>query len=182
MTHSLTLDAVTGTYGDVERVLNYVARQFTSRLGGDYDEVRADVNSLFMDAYASWEEGKASFPTWVRFKVTKGLLERIRSETRVNNLSQRVPLDSIADKAVTPTTGFNLDELSEGLSEDGKRVVDLVLRTPRPITERVLNGRKPAEKARRITADRLVELLTKTNWSVSRIMRAFAEVSSALEG
>jgi hypothetical protein len=177
MTSAIRHLAVTETYADVSSILDYVAGKFARTYGLRYDDVRADANSLFMDAYQRHTPNRSAFPTWVRYRVEKGLLEQIRRKRYRSRILPRVPLDPGLPSRVQ---GNPHGELLEGLTPDGRVVVELVLKEPRPIVNEILDSKKQSRKFADLLADRVTEVLLGMGWTISRILEAFHEVEGTL--
>lgn len=172
-------DALAETYADVSEVIDKVVLAFVRKYGGDYHDLRADANMLFMEAFRGFDPDRSSFRTWVQFRVSKGLLEQLRKQMVRSNLSRRVNLDVSRMQAREQKT-FDLEEFTEQLSADAVVIARLVLRTPQPIAAKMLDGKTKANEMADLIMERVLDVVLQSGWTLSRVMRAVSELRAVV--
>jgi hypothetical protein len=168
---ALRNDAMTETYLDVKDDINRTVLQIYAKYGrviGSVDDLLADANLLFVQAYDRFDRNRgASFSTWVRGFVWRGLTELVRRRVNKNRLAKK-----IVHREVYIHHEFDFVDLLDSLSDDAKHVIKLVVQTPKELMEIMSQG-QPARKC-------LVSYLKEVGWNQSRISETFSEIGSAL--
>lgn len=179
--------ACTTTYKDTESLIASVVSGFCERYGQRFDDWIGEANLLFMEAYDSFEPKQARFSTHLQYRLWKGMLEKLRRQMKRHyKLPRRVEL-SEGCRVTGPDTW--LVDFMDGLSEDAKQVVGLIINTPIDVRLAVFqrspknrNIWKEANHKNEVGACRagMREFLNSMGWATERVSNAFAEVGSAL--
>jgi hypothetical protein len=175
MLTALERDCLDTAYEDVEHLVTRTVADFIRRYGGDYNELRGEAHAMFMLAYNRFEPDRfqASFSTYVRWVVWKGLLELQRRTMRHKGKVSFTDADLDLHHA---SRDFNLLEFLDDLSDDAATLVRLVLDTPRGlacIIER--EGATP-----QVYKSVLKEYLSGLGWTGKRVTESFKEIRKAL--
>ena len=72
---TMSLDAVIETYFDVQNLIFDTVWKFQKQYGGDFEEMVAESNLIYMKCFLSHSPNKAQFSTWLRFRLWKGLID-----------------------------------------------------------------------------------------------------------
>jgi len=177
LSSALLQTAIGETYADVEDTIEIAVRKFVRRYGGDYDEIRAEANWFFLEAYYDYEADRgASFATWVQYRITMRLLDQYR--TRLYKLSLAKDDPRRQRESVQRPQSFYLWDFVDGLTEDGAFLVGLLFNMPAEIklTLLQLEGDNPAYYYAAIK-----EYLMDLGWDVDRVLDAYVEVRERLE-
>jgi hypothetical protein len=157
-------NAITETYGEVDKLLHFTVHKFIRKYGGDYDTLRADANWHFLSAYLSFKPSKSKFSTWVSYRVHMGLLASKRDDKKRAHYLKPLPTKLYA------RTESTARQLARDLSDDAGAIIRLVLNIiPASFFRRRHNKRQA-----------LVEYLTGLGWSEAKIERSFAELREEL--
>lgn len=162
------------TYKDVEALIYDVCHKINrlySNLFGGLDEIVAEANILYIRAYDTFQPNHgASFTTWLRGYVWRGLLEIVRR--RMNKLRLH---EKVEPRNAAYTHGhFNYVDLLEALSDDAMTVVSLIVNDQPPLElKRWYRTSQSPQKALR-------EYLTDNGWSTTRVSSTFSEITEAL--
>lgn len=166
-------ESMNETYDDVKNLVHATAYQFMSKFGGDADTVISEAYDYYMGAYRLWDPNRnMSFPTFVRRCIWLGLLESLRKKIRRGN---KVTLSDMTEDLYADKDQFNLVDFLDGLTEDAKTVVNLILDTPRSIAV-LFEDKKPAA-----IKNLLKDYLFALGWGVERVEETFSEIQENLE-
>lgn len=170
------------TYFDVSDMLDATTKKFMRRFNrfpDQYEELRADANTYYLEAYRSFRsDGGLSFRRWVFKRVWFGLLDSIRKEAF---RAARLKKNPLPDENELPThqQKFSLLELLDELSEDARTIVELVLDPPLDVRLHVECRRQKKTTRNNVVAS-FREYLRDLGWSARRIADSFDEISAAL--
>jgi hypothetical protein len=170
--------ALTENYTDVERLIHHTVHSFVKRFGGDYDELRSDANTLFMEADESYTEDKGSYSNHIRYRVWMGLLEDMRKRIARQNRLPRKGVDLRLYVAPFARPQFDQAEVEKRLSEDARAVLRLVLDSPIDVEASLTqhgNIRTGGSWRRALR-----EFLRDVGWSMSRVTESFNELKENL--
>lgn len=163
-------DPIAATYKDVEGVIHKAVQRHIKNYGGDYEDLLAQANLIFMKIYKDFDPDKGMFGKRVRFIIEKRLVDSHRREWKVNPKDRREsngefysPVDHYPQKS-----RFNIKNLMENISDDAKIAVNLALG--------IADEQKPD-----VTREVLIELLFSLGWSGQRVNDAVNEVRGALK-
>lgn len=179
MTNStLATRALEVTYEDVRTVLYDLVHKFRRRYGGDFGELVSDANAYFMQAYATYNGDRGSaFSTWFYYRTWRRMLSDLRQ--RRSQSRRRLYLDNeVMGCYAAKQYNFNMDEFAEGLSQDAKKVVGLIVCPPLDI--KLSCGRRGDHNSALHYRRAMCEYLKDIGWPRERIMVAFAEISNEL--
>ncbi len=177
MQTALRKDALTEVYIDVEDLIYSTVWNFKARYGGDFDELKAEANLIYVLVFDSHNESKGAFSTWLYFCIWKGLLDflnEVRKKDRCGVVFHN--LNKAKNSVKIPTT-FHLFEVLEEVGQDAKTIIKLTLYPPEGITEEDLKRGCSACKTRiRLK----VWLRYRLGWSQKRIRETFREIRRVL--
>lgn len=189
MSTTLTLPTncpITDTYRDVEYLIHHICHLFKEKHGGDFDDLLDVANQVFMDVYRGFREGSAPFTSYLSTCVYRRLLDEKRRSMRIKTISisgsgrkndyEEGRGDIQLEDKSTPTSS-PLNDLLDGLSEDAKVIVSLVLETP-PEIAKIIEGKGGHPKNVRST---IRQHLTEMGWAYTRIAESFQEIGQVLQ-
>lgn len=175
MRTALRMDLMTESFLDVELLIKHTANKFVARYGGEVDEAIAHGNLMFVEAYDSWDRSRGKFTQWLYFLMWRTLLEQVRRQTMRNARHKRVKFDE--DGLCTESRAHWLGDLLDGLSEDARTIVSMVLDTPMDLkialAQRSVDSKQNTKGAFR-------EVLQDMGWSKDQVYKAFDEIREAL--
>lgn len=189
MSTTLTLPTncpITDTYKDVEYLIHHMCHLFQEKHGGDFDDLLDVANQVFMDAYKGFKEGAAPFTSYLSTCIYRRLLDEKRKSMRIKTISisnsgrkndyeeERGDIQ-IEDKSSPKSSTLN--DILDGLSEDAKVIVGLVLETP-PEIAKIIEGKGGHPKNIRST---IRQHLTEMNWTYTRIAESFQEITQVIQ-
>lgn len=163
--------AMATAYEDVKRLITQIANAFRQRHGGDWEEMLAESNLLFVEACKCHDPEKSKLSTWVRNRVWYGLLDRHKREANLRRNLEREP-------ERRGFAGLDIGRLLREVSQDARVVLDLVV-TPPPLLEIYCEDRdfyKRAWAFRKVLTERLGRL----GWCALRIAETFNEIREVL--
>ena len=117
-------------YKKVERLIDSVVWQFVDRYGGDYDELRADANMIFMEAIVLYDEERSSFPTFLVHQIWYGLGKQRAKEARRKRLLKDFSSSSFYRSCQSVPSPVKYIELLDNISDDARFIVDTVMEMP----------------------------------------------------
>lgn len=158
-------------YADHIDVIRKVVWDFCKARGADFDEAMCEANYAFMSAVETWDCTQSALGTWLHTCVRSRLFHWERSNGRVSaHYTVVEDADAIPDSATT----FNLAEWSEGLSEDAKVMVSLLIQTP-PEVLALAKGMS----SKNLSAAVQSHLRESHEWSCDRFWDAYKELRAA---
>lgn len=174
MNTALRKEILSEVYQDLQEAITYTVLGFVRRYGGDFEELRADANLLFVQAYDKHDESKGSLVTWVKFYVFKNLLEKLRSRLYRQAAHGRSNKDVLTLPAPAE---FGLMEFLDGLPLEVAAVVKMTLDPPPDVLLSVeqLGGFKPHRVRNAIR-----EFLKDLGWASSQITDLFQNIREVL--
>lgn len=117
---------VAETYSDVRSLLDDIVQAHHRKYGGNPDDLRADANSLFIEAYDKYDSNKGDFFSWTKYFVWMRLLYnrrlQLRESKRYSDLNDDDPSLMRRDPSY-----FDLEEFISAISPDAGMVVRLAL-------------------------------------------------------
>ncbi len=176
MNPELTQLVLTEAYQDVKEVIQQAVFYFARKYGGDYEELLGEANLLFVEAYQRHKEDKANFKVWVKYFITKQLLERLRTKLYKKARCKQVFKDLANIKA--PQPDFNLSDFIDELPADAAEVVKLIFYSP-PDIDLSVQQRGGYTPHRFKLA--LMEYLSDLGWGVEQILSVFTSIKEALK-
>ncbi len=75
----LRKDVLTETYDNVKYLIFKIVWKFKGRYGGNFEELLAEANLLYILAYDTHDETLSALSTWLYTKIWKGLLSNLRN-------------------------------------------------------------------------------------------------------
>lgn len=159
----------TDTFEEVKRLIYSTCIKFQRKYGGDVEELASEANVYFMEAYITYDLSKGPFSQWVRFRVSRCLLETVRNAARRNSRLGRVALDLTTVPVTAKNMTADVKALVEVLPIEEAEIVEMVLAAP-------TQGLKPET----VRAE-LRRHLKERGWSKTRIKQAFDSIASALK-
>ena len=163
------------TYLEVEDLIRKEVWRICKKWGGDFDELMAEGQAVFMAAFDSYTPASGTqFTTWLVNQLRWNLTDQVR--TRIGRNKRFEPVD---DQQITGCyRDWKPADLLDDLHEDARLVAKLVIDTPAEIAwiyER--KGGQP-RNLRSTIRDYLADL----GWTTVRIAESFREVARALAG
>lgn len=198
--------AATLTYEDIRLLLCDLSHQYIRCYGGEFEEIFSQCHLHFMNAYQTYEPDKGGFSARVTYVVWNRLIDTLRRKYTAN---KHIPTHLFTDEEVfsgksvlddddhqdcdtpvrrtkanthryKPKSPFSLSLFTTDLSDDAKKVVELVFDSP---TEVVLMTHASSDK-NTPTLERvkrsLGRYLISLGWDWKRIASSFKEIQTAL--
>jgi hypothetical protein len=163
------------TYLEVENLIRKEVWRITKKFGGDYDELLAEANVIFMAAWDSYDLNCGTqFTTWLVNQIRWGLTEQVRNRIRAGKRFSRVDAEQLSGGY----RNWKPSDLLDELGEDARLVASLVIDTPADIAWIYERKGGQARNLRSTIRDYLADL----GWSTMRIAESFREVARALTG
>lgn len=159
------------TYEDVKRLIYKMCNDFIRRNGGDFEELLSAANEVYMDAYRTWAPGAAPFTHYLCICIHRRLIGDWRK-------ARRLPISSLTDDegGQTPVADqhrdFRLAELTEGLSEAAKYIIQITFNPPEDLDGMI--ERKGGKMLH--YSSTIKEYLRGAGWSRAAIRDAWMEV------
>lgn len=178
MSAALTMEAVTETYLDVEKLIYDTIHRFIEQYGGDFDEFLSIARESYMLAFNSYDPERAGFVTYVRCFIWGRLQKTWRVERRraqILNLNHEYDFSHHPERSENK---FDVSEFVEKLSEDGKTVVNLVFDSPIDIALSIMERGGDTPNNVRLA---IREFLKDVGWSAGRVSNTFREIRKALQ-
>lgn len=166
------------TYHDVKSLLDSIVKQHRVRYGGHYDDLRADANSLFVEAYDNYDPEQGDFFHWIKYFVWIKLLYARRIQLKRSKKYCTCDLDTV------PTNDpayFDLEDFIGGLSQDAGKVVKLAVNPPQRIQGEIAQGGTQKQGGRPKTMGMAIRrYLMDLGWAAKRITASYNEIRGAL--
>lgn len=181
------------TYEDVRKLICHVTWRIVRKYGGDFDEYLSEANEVFLAAYADFD-GSCPFSNWLSQCITHRLLDCVRDRCRESSRRRPAPNDSVGripvwnlsdngDQHANPVDSvpdvrstWRIGELLEGLGDDARTVVKLVVETPAKLDSII---RAKGDQPRNYRSS-IRNYLTELGWTAMRVAESFAEVRRVL--
>lgn len=174
---ALRKDALTETFLDIENLIYKVVWDFKDHYGGDFEQLLAEANLLFVLAYDTHNEAKAGFTTWLHFCIRKGLLSfkrRIRQENKYTKFFPLEETNPTHEKFYQPLCFF---ELFDEFGADSKQIIELILNPPTELVGLVFEEGK--YNPHTFKAE-LRTYLSSLGWTGRRIKESFNEIREVI--
>lgn len=178
MKPTLRKEILTETFKDMEGLIVDAAWKFWRTYGGDIDDLIAQSNLIFIDAFDTYDSSKgAKLTTWVTLKVKYGLLSYMRGGNVYGTTHVSID-DDFADTYPESNKNFSVMEMLDDLEQDARIVLQLFLETPREILSSILNNSKRVDSTQAAIRNRLQNRLRQMEWTTCRIKTAFEQIKS----
>lgn len=162
------------TYKDTENLITYTCWKFHKSHGGDFEELKAEANKLFLKAYSNFDYTKSSFGTWLYYIIWRGLLSWSAKESRQTQYYKNTVDVDVPDK----TSNWSLSDFMEELTSDARIVAMLAIDTPKEIIDIVEAKGGEIRNIRSTIRQYLVTM----GWGSKRITESFNEIRTCLRG
>ncbi len=174
----ITLDATTETYRDIRNLIFDTVWKFQKQYGGDFDEMVAEANLIYMKCFISHNPNKSRFSTWLRFHLWKGLIDFKRFIREENKYVRIERFEEIENFHLYPAPSYiPLWDLVSELSNDAKTIVSLILEPPGIMQSAALRkGTAPCNIKRALQ----IHLSYILGWSANQIKDSFQEITTVL--
>ena len=179
MESKLREEVLTETYEDLHNLIDKTAWEFWRSYGGDIDDLLAQANLIFIDAFDNYNsECDIELSTWVASSVRWRLLDYMR---KGNGDRSHTRIDDIFVKTF-PTTNknFSVIELLDEMTQDAHIVLRLFFETPRDVVVDLLGIKENMFYVQVAMRNRLRNRLRQMNWSMQRIKEAFGIIKKAI--
>jgi len=169
-------DIVAKTYNDMKGLIKKTVYRFYKRYGGDFEELQAEANLLFILSCISYRENKGNLHIWIRWCVWKGLLSYTKSlykqipKSITENEQNHQIIKMLEDKK---SHLFSSLELFDGVGDDAKTIIHLIWNLPHDLP--VKNGNHPCH-----VQTSLRKYLRDMGWTYRRIKETFEEVTKII--
>ena len=166
-------------YESVKELIDKTVRGFVRKYGGDYEDLRADANTAWLNGHTAWVEGRANadkysveIRRWVWFELFDNYRNKnhLRSKNRVATIGGAI-VESVAE----PDT-FDMNVFFDELPEEASLVVSLVFDTPEELA-RVIFGKGGEPRNFRSS---IRDYLKGLGWTAMKINECFNEIRQAL--
>jgi DNA-directed RNA polymerase specialized sigma24 family protein len=172
-TSELRKRALTETYYDLEQVIYKIIWNHIKKYGGDFEELKAEANLIYILAYDSYQETIGNITTWICFCLRTGLINHCK------NKSKQLPIHSELYNNIIDKKSFSPSYLLETFDEihtDSKTIFEIILYPPKGLSNEDLEKGFKAHKTRIY----LRNYLKKLGWTGKRIKESFTEIKRIL--
>ena len=170
----LQKEILTETYEDVKDLIAKIVWNFQTTHGGDFEELLAEANLIFVLAFDTHDETEAQLSTWLYNCINPSLLNYMKEEWRHPTISID---DKNTDTSSLYSSSFSIMDLLDELESDAHVVLHLLLDTP----EEIVNIALTKGKAQRHLKAELKRHLHKMGWTMKRITKTFEEIRKVLQ-
>ena len=173
----LRKDALTETHLDMQNLIYKIVWRFKNRYGGEFEQLLAQANLLFVLAYDSHNKNKAGFSTWIHHCLITGLLDfkkLINQENKYTRILQFSTINHLQESSYQQSYFF---ELLDELGEDSKQIIKLILNPPAELMEIIFE--KDKYNPRTFKAE-LGFYLFSLGWTGRRIKESFNEIREVI--
>lgn len=188
------------TYEDVKKLISHIVTSFYRNYGGDWDEMFAESNIVFMNVYKAFDPSRGSFNSVLGTSIENRLKDLMFHNARrktwsldqdsssggkgfgKNRAAGCGSIDShkmtlAADIPDRPDCTFHLEQFAENLSKDAITVLKLILDSPAELAAMAeAKGGTP-----RNWRSTVREYLANLHWHASRIAESFSEIQEVLQ-
>jgi hypothetical protein len=169
-------NAMAIVYEDVKEVLDKTVGGFVRKYGGEFEELRAQADLIFVAQAPTYDPVKVAkpFETWLRYWVWYSLLDGLRASYAQcrKPTGGLVALDDVVGVAAPVDP---VGDITEGLSPDAVEVAALALQTP-PDMQRVIVA-KGGTPRNHLSVYR--EHFVRLGWTSDRVTAAFTEIRNS---
>lgn len=178
MNSRLRKDILTETYKDMQKLIAKAAWNFWNVYGGDIDDLMAQANLIFIEAFDDYDPSRSSkLTTWLTHKIRWGLLDYMRCR---NIYEPHIPIDDeFVETYSASNDGFSVMELLDEMEQDAHIVLQLFLEIPKEVMLDVLDSKQRVDHVRACMRNRLKNRLRQMGWTVKRIKTTFEEIKEA---
>lgn len=148
---------------------------FHSTTGRDVNDLMGVAHRSFMYAAESWVPEKGAFLGWLRRHVNQGLSDYVRKVDLPLAEEPDMSLLECNRKAYDPSQVLMMKESLEGLSEEAKYVVHVLLEAPREVLH--LEG---SETARFMRTRLQKHLRDEKKWTWTQIWKVGKEIRATI--
>ncbi len=179
MNGNLRKEVLTETYEDLQKLVYKTAWEFWKSHGGDIDDLIAQANLIFIDAFDTYDsECGTELSTWVVSSVWYKLLGYVRKE---NGDRPHTQIDKVfVETFPTANKNFSVLELIDEMTQDAHIVLRLFFETPRDVVVDLLDTKKRMFYVQRAMQKRLKNRLRQMDWSARRIKEAFGIIKRVI--
>ena len=171
--------AASVTFEDVHGLIRTIVYRFEERYGPycEVQEMRAQANCIFMEAWHSYDENQSAFTTWLSNLIWYGLLDHRK---RICKLPQQESGEDVVTSAqrTNDPARFNLAILLGDMTADARIIAGLVVDSPESFRKALLIDSK--EPSPRSVRKGLRAYLKGIGWNVHRVNRGFQEIREAI--
>lgn len=171
MINTLKHNALTETYIDVEKLIYATVWKFKRKFGGDFEELVAEANFIYVLAFDSYKESRAAFTTWLCFCIWRGLQNHIRFIREKNKYTKILPLEQCPNREFVIEKPSFFFEMLDEFGEDSKTIIKLVFNPPEELKK---------ESNHSFKVDIRIYLSTKFGWTGRRIKESFEEIGKVI--
>ncbi len=169
-------------YPKYKNLINYIA--FHNSNSNDYQENKDQAVLFYVEAANKFDEGKnTSFKSFIGKTVRNELIDynrKKRSEIFFQDMKKEEednPEEWIVSNLASPEHNLSFKEKLEGLSEEAKEVIKIVLESPREIWEFM-----DTMWGKEYDRTNLLEYLKyEYGWGINKIWKIFNEIKSILK-
>lgn len=178
MKQRLRKEVLAETYKDMQKFIAASAWDFWESYGGDFDDLIAQANLIFIDAFDKYDPSRgAKLSTWIAFKIRVGLCEYMRNGNVYE--TPHIPIDDkFAETYPASNDNFSVLEFLDEMEQDARIVLQLFLETPRDVMENILNSRKKTNHVQSAMRKRLQNRLRQIGWTMRRTREAFEQIKN----
>ena len=175
----LRKEILTETYKDMRKLIAGQAWNFWRIYGGDVDDLIAQANLIFIDAFDKYDSGRGTkLSTWLSIKIRLGLFDYMRKGNVYK--PPHIPIDDeFVETHPASNKDFSVMELLDEIEQDAHIVLQLFLETPREVIVNIMEVNRREDHAQAHMRNRLKNRLRQMGWTVRRIKAAFEEIKNA---
>jgi len=166
MKTALQKEILTETYLDMDNLICDIVWKFIKRYGGEFDELKAEANFLFISAVESYQKTKGKLTTWLHHRIWRGLQDSAKTERAQTHFE-------LYEELVSDKHHSNLFLILNELGDDGRTIIKIIFEPPEGITDKDLETGFKSYKTRMYLKN---YLSSKLGWTGKRIKESFTEI------
>lgn len=199
-TSALQRDILATTYEDLQKMIYYTVHRFVQRYGGDFDELFAEANRIFVEACGRYDPARGhAITTYIYCSIHRGLCSLCWRERKRLNGSIEIPLSVLIKShssenanhgsdfehdldlqawfaAHTQETTDDIKILLSDVSDDCKNIVYLLFEPPEDLSNEIYEY--PTPELQRACLEEYLRF--KLKWAQQRIENTFNEIREVL--
>lgn len=164
------------TFEEVKRLVYHTVHQFKKSHGGDLQQLISEAHECYMNAFHDYIPELGPFPSYVRMRVWCGLIDIARSKAIRDRILKRHSDKVLAYQSAAHRSSFDISDFLQGLGEDAREVVQLVLAEVQTLQVENEDGSVLGLFSRAAIRQRLKDL----GWHWQDVSNAFKEIQEAL--
>lgn len=171
----------TDAFEDHQKQIFGIVHNFIRKFGGDFDELVAEANLMFMKAFNEFDPEKSKFSTYLHTVIYNRLLDLLYADQRHRMMSlDNETADGTTYASQVPDahrSNFSFVDFAQGLSKDASTVLQLLDNSPEELAVLAIGKGGHPRNWRSSIREYLADVV---GWNTTRIAKSFLEIQGAL--